>query len=63
MISKEVFVSDSLKSQGVHITHLPSFSLSGVVAFVSGGGLPKNLAGGKREGMMHIADMHATICE
>ena len=34
-----------------------------VVAFVSGGGLPDGLASGKRDGLMHIADMHATICK
>ena len=34
-----------------------------VVAFMSGGGLPQGLAGGKRTGMMHIADIHATICK
>ena len=33
-----------------------------VVAFMSGGALPQGLAGGKRTGMMHIADVHATIC-
>ena len=33
-----------------------------VVAFLSGGALPKGLAGGKREGMLHIADIHATLC-
>ena len=33
-----------------------------VVAFMSGGALPQGLAGGKRTGMMHIADIHATIC-
>ena len=33
-----------------------------VVAFLSGGGIPDSIRGSKREGMMHITDMHGTIC-
>ena len=33
-----------------------------VSAFVSGGALPASLRGAKRTGLMHVADLHATLC-
>eukprot|EP01045_Picozoa_sp_COSAG04_P034571 COSAG04_NODE_7631_length_1094_cov_1.582915_1_plen_336_part_01 len=34
-----------------------------VSAFVSGGALPPSLRGTKRTGLMHVADLHATLCQ